>query len=78
MEEDAVTVAIMATLICDSELDEETVYNVTKAIFENTESITVGHKKGAELNAATACDGISIPMHPGAVKYFTEIGTLAE
>ncbi|MBQ7922576.1 MAG: TAXI family TRAP transporter solute-binding subunit [Clostridia bacterium] len=78
MEEDAVTVAVMATLICDSELDEETVYNVTKAIFENTEAITVGHKKGEELNAQTAVDGISIPMHAGAVKYFKEIGSLAE
>ena len=78
MEEDAVTVAVMATLVCDSDLDEETVYKVTKAIYENIDAITVGHKKGAELNAATACDGISIPMHPGAVKYFTEIGTIAE
>ncbi|MBE6569342.1 MAG: TAXI family TRAP transporter solute-binding subunit [Ruminococcaceae bacterium] len=78
MDSDAVTVAVMATLICDSDLDEDTVYNVTKAIYENIPAITTGHKKGEELNAQTACDGISIPMHPGAVKYFTEIGTIAE
>lgn len=78
MEEDAVTVAVMAALVCDSDLDEDTVYNITKAIYENIDAITVGHKKGEELDAKTACDGISIPMHPGAVKYFTEIGTITE
>ena len=38
----------------------------------------IAQQEGAELNAQTATDGISIPMHAGAVKYFTEIGTIAE
>ena len=75
--EDVTTVAVMATLICDADLDEETVYNITKGIYENLEPITAAHATGAELVLEKATDGISTPMHPGAVKYFTEKGVIA-
>ena len=74
---DVTTVAVMATLICDADLDEDTVYNITKGIYENLEPITAAHAKGAELSLEKATDGISTPMHPGAVKYFTEKGVIA-
>ena len=74
---DVTTVAVMATLICDADLDEETVYNITKGIYENLEPITAAHAKGAELVLEKATDGISTTMHPGAVKYFTEKGVIA-
>ena len=74
---DVTTVAVMATLICDADLDEETVYNITKGIYENLEPITAAHAKGAELVLEKATDGISTPMHPGAVKYVTEKGVIA-
>ena len=75
--EDVTTVAVMATLICDADLDEDTVYNITKGIYENLEPITAAHATGAELVLEKATDGISTPMHPGAVKYFTEKGVIA-
>lgn len=75
--EDVTTVAVMATLICDADLDEDTVYNITKGIYENLDAITASHAKGAELSLESAVDGISTPMHPGAVKYFTEKGVIA-
>ena len=77
IKEDVTTVAVMATLICDADLDEETVYNITKGIYENLPDITTAHAKGAELVLEKATDGISTPMHPGAVKYFTEKGVIA-
>ena len=75
--EDVTTVAVMATLICDADLDEQTVYDITKGIYENLGDITAAHAKGAELVLEKATDGISTPMHPGAVKYFTEKGVIA-
>ncbi len=77
VKEDVTTVAVMATLICDANLDEQTVYDITKGIYENLEPITAAHAKGAELVLEKATDGISTPMHPGAVKYFTEKGVIA-
>ncbi len=74
---DVTTVAVMATLICDADLDEQTVYDITKGIYENIPDITAVHAKGAELSLEEAADGISTPMHPGAVKYFTEKGVIA-
>ena len=80
MEEDVKTVAVMATYIVDNDLPEKAVYDLTKAMFENKDAIAAAHVKGAELNAQTAIDGIpaEVPLHPGAAKYYKEIGVLAE
>jgi hypothetical protein len=74
IDADAQTVAVKATLICSSSLDDEVVYNVVKTIFENKDEITEAHAKGAELDPAYAVSGITVPFHPGAQKYFDEIG----
>ena len=77
MEQDAVTVAVKATFIVSPSLSEELVYNMTKALFENKDEIAVGHNKGTELDPAYAVEGVSVPFHPGAEKYFKEIGVLS-
>ncbi len=69
---DVKTVAVMAMLTANSKLSEDTVYQVTKAIFENTAQI--GHAKGAFIKAETALEGMGIELHPGAAKYFKEKG----
>ena len=74
--EDATTVAVKATLIAADDLSEDVVYNVTKCIFENIEAIKATHAKGAELSADSGVQGVSIPFHAGAEKYFKEIGKL--
>jgi TRAP transporter TAXI family solute receptor len=70
------TVAVKATFIVSSELSDDTVYRLTKALFENKAAIEAAHVKGAELSTSYAVEGISVPFHPGAAKYFTEIGAL--
>lgn len=77
MDADVLTVSVKATLIVSPELDEETVYQMTKAMFENKETVMQAHAKGAELDAAAAVEGISVvPLHPGAERYYKEIGVL--
>jgi len=70
------TVAVKSTFIVSNKLSETTVYNLTKALFENKALIQAAHAKGAELSPAYAVDGISVPFHPGAAKYFKEIGAM--
>jgi len=70
------TVAVNAVLIAGSSLKEEMVYNLTKALFENQTELAAAHAKGKELNMKTAVTGVSIPFHPGAVKYYKERGLM--
>ncbi|MDR9796386.1 TAXI family TRAP transporter solute-binding subunit [Aeribacillus pallidus] len=71
--ENVKTVAVKAMLVVHGELDEDAVYNITKAIFENTNKIT--HAKGKLIKAEAALDGIgNLPLHPGAETYFSEKG----
>ncbi len=74
--EDATTVAVKATLIAADDLSEDVVYKVTKGIFENIDAIKATHAKGEELSADNGVQGVSIPFHAGAEKYFKEIGKL--
>mgnify|MGYP000916182975 CR=1 FL=1 len=74
VDSDVQTVAVVATYIVSNDLDEKIVYEMTKALFENADEIAAAHPKGAELNPEYSVSGISIPMHPGALKYYKEIG----
>ncbi|HSL87114.1 MAG TPA: TAXI family TRAP transporter solute-binding subunit [Bacteroidales bacterium] len=76
VDEDVKTLAVKATFIVSNNLDEDTVYNMTKALFENKDEIVAAHAKGRELDLNYAVEGISIPFHSGAEKYFREAGVL--
>jgi len=71
---DVTTVTVKATLIVSANASEEDVYNLTKAIFDNTGAIAAENGKGAELSVENATSGMSAPFHAGAAKYFAEKG----
>lgn len=70
LEEAVPTVAVQAMLAVSSNLSEDVVYDITAAIFENTDSIT--HPKGEFITVDTALEGIGIDVHPGAQRYYDE------
>ena len=76
IDTDAKTVAVKATFIVSNELDEETVYQLTKAIYENKDEYA--HEKAKEMSLEYAVSSISVPFHPGAERYFKEVGAIAE
>ena len=73
-DEAVVTITVKATMIVSADADEEAVYNLTKAIFDNAADITKEHGKGAELSVENATSGMTAPFHAGAAKYFAEKG----
>jgi len=73
---DVPTVAVNAVLIAGNQLKPEMVYNLTKALFDNQPELAAAHAKGKELNPQFAVKGVSIPYHPGAVKYYKEKGLM--
>ncbi len=68
------TVAVKAMLAVSKTLPEDFVYNATKALFENVDKLIAINKKAESINVETATDGITLDIHPGALKYFQENG----
>ncbi len=75
IDEDATTVAVKATFIVSNDLAEETVYQLTKAIYENKDEYA--HEKASEMSLEYAVSSISVPFHPGAERYFKEVGAIS-
>jgi uncharacterized protein len=74
LEADVKTVAVLSMLTVRKDMEEEAVYQITKAIFEKTDKIS--HAKGELISAEKAVEGMGIDFHPGAKKYFEEKGIL--
>ena len=74
MDTDARTVAVLSMLVTREDLPEQDVYNFTKAMFENIETIHKAHAALKQFSLEHCMDGVSIPLHPGAKKYFLEKG----
>ncbi len=74
VDADATTVAVKATFIVSNDLSEQVVYELTKAIYENKDEYA--HDKAKEMTLEYAVSSISVPFHPGAEKYFREVGAI--
>lgn len=77
-DSDVQTVTVKATLIVSADADEDAVYELTKAVFDNAEAIAAENSKGAELTLENATTGMTAPFHAGAAKYFSENGITVE
>jgi TRAP transporter TAXI family solute receptor len=74
-DEDVNTFGVRATFVSSSDVDEDTVYQVVKAVFDNFDRFKELHPAFANLTAEEMVkDGLSAPLHPGAEKYFKEKG----
>ena len=74
MTEPVVVPSMNAVLICHKDLPEELVYQMTRVLFENVDEMT--HAKKEYISAEYAVTGIPTPFHPGAERYYKEIGLL--
>ena len=68
MPGDVTTVAVGAVVIANDSVAEDDVYNFVSTIFENVDTITNAHAKGAELNLEFAASVTAVPYHAGAAK----------
>ncbi|MCI7262543.1 MAG: TAXI family TRAP transporter solute-binding subunit [Clostridiaceae bacterium] len=73
-DKDCETVTCKAVLYCSADLDEETVYQITKAYYTSGDEIAAAHETGKEVNVETCLEGVTTPIHPGAARYFKELG----
>jgi len=68
--EDIQSLAVLAMLVVRDDMTDDLAYSIVKAIFENLQRLEVAHQMGKFIKKENALFGISIPMHPGAEKYF--------
>jgi TRAP transporter TAXI family solute receptor len=68
------TFGVKATLITSANVSEKVVYAITKEVFENFEAFKKLHPAYAVLTKKDMLDGLSAPIHPGALKYYKETG----
>jgi hypothetical protein len=71
------TYGVLATFVSSSKAPNETIYAVVKAVFDNFDEFKKLHPALANLKPETMIkDGLSAPLHDGAVKYYKEKGWL--
>ena len=74
-DEDVTTFGVMATFVTSADVDEQTVYELVRAVMENIEDFRNLHPAFANLDPQKMMtDGLSAPLHPGAIKYYKEKG----
>ncbi len=73
-DEDIDTIACTITLTVDESVDEETVYQITRCIWENQEEVKQIADSLKWMSQDTAINGLGVPLHPGAERYYKEIG----
>jgi len=75
-EKDIRTVAQPNFLACRPDLPEETVYLITKTIYENLPFLHNIHKATMAMSLQRATVGLPVPLHPGAAKFYREKGII--
>ena len=75
---DVTTLSVGAQWITSADQPEELIYNITAALWNDKTRalLDAGHAKGKSITAETALDGIGIPLHPGAERFYKEAGLL--
>ena len=72
------TLSVGAQWVTTAKTDAALVYAVTKGLWSDKTraALDSGHAKGKEIKKTTALDGLAIPLHPGAEKFYKEAGLI--
>ncbi|MBU0986935.1 MAG: TAXI family TRAP transporter solute-binding subunit [Proteobacteria bacterium] len=73
-KEDVQTFGVKATFVTSAKVPDKVVYAITKEVFDNFEDFKRLHPAFQVLTKANMLEGLSAPIHPGAMKYYKEAG----
>jgi TRAP transporter TAXI family solute receptor len=74
--EDIATVAIQNFLVTHEGVPVDTVYNMTKSMFDNLDQLVAAHAAAKAIKKENAAKNMPLPLHPGAEKYYREAGLI--
>jgi len=70
------TLAVPNILVTHSGVSDEIAYQMTRQLFENLPDLASAHKAASAISLETATTGLPVPLHPGAERYYREVGLL--
>lgn len=73
---DVPTAAVGNFLITHSGVSDDVAYQMTKLLFENLPKLTAAHAAAKAIDVKKAIEGMPVPLHPGAERYYKEIGLI--
>lgn len=73
---DVPSVAVQNFLVTHEDVPVDTVYKMTRSLFENLDQMAAAHAAAKSINRAEALRGMPVPLHPGAEKYYREVGLI--
>jgi len=75
-KEDVPTFGVKATFVTSAKVPENVVYAIVKEVFDNLEEFKKLHPAYSVLTKENMLEGLSAPFHPGALKYYKEVGLM--
>ena len=73
---DVPTAAIPNFLVTHSDVSTDLAYQMTKALYDNVETLYAAHNAAKAIKRENAVKGMPVPLHPGAEKYYREVGVI--
>jgi len=70
------TAAVQNFLVTREEVSIDIVYGMTKALWTNLDQLVAAHSAAKAIDLKHALDGMPLPLHPGAEKYYKEVGII--
>ena len=75
-DQDVPTASIQNFLVTHEGVPDDVVYRMTKALFENLNQLVASHVAAKEISRDNAIKSLPVPLHPGAARYYREVGLL--
>ena len=63
-------------LVTSDGVSTEIVYGMTKALWSNLDQLVAAHSAAKAIDPKRALEGMPVPLHPGAEKYYKEVGLI--
>jgi len=73
---DVPTASVPNFLVTREGVSDDVVYQMTKSLFENLDQLVQTHPAAKDIDVKKAARGLPIPLHPGAERYYREIGII--
>jgi TRAP transporter TAXI family solute receptor len=75
-DKDVPTAAVINYLVTSSAVSDDLAYQMTKLVYESLPELANSHPAGREIKLENAAIGSPVPLHPGAIRYYKEIGLI--